>query len=146
MSRGISECDHLGGNESFSRIIFLFPRICSTGLNNVLLGKQGVKNDILRPQHYAANATFKWLFIGASGWLSQLSIRLLILAQAMTPGSWDLAPHQSPYWAWSLLKILSLPLSLPLSLSLSLSLPFSFCPSPRLAQYFSLFKIKKSLN
>ena len=32
---------------------------------------------------------------GAPGWLSRLSVRLLISAQVMIPGSWDRAPHQA---------------------------------------------------
>ena len=45
---------------------------------------------------------------GASGWLSWLSIGLLILAQVMNPRSWERAPHQALCWAWNLLKIFSL--------------------------------------
>ena len=58
------------------------------------------------------------VFLGASGWLSKLSIQLLILAWVMISGLWG--------WAWSLLKILSFPLSLcpysPFMYSLSHSL------------------------
>ena len=43
----------------------------------------------------------------APGWLSLFSIRLLILAQVVTSGLWDPAPHQALHWAWSMLKILS---------------------------------------
>ena len=59
------------------------------------------------------------MFLGAPGWLSQLSIRFLFLARVMIPGSWDQALSWAPRWAWSLLKIL------PLSFSLSLPLPLS---------------------
>ena len=75
-----------------------------------------------------------WIFINSSyprmclkavivevhGWLSQLSIHILISAQVMISRSWDWALH----WAWSLLKIFpcSLPSVLPLLLSLSLPL------------------------
>ena len=62
---------------------------------------------------------------GARGWLSRLSIQLLILVQVMILGFL----HLSPTWgcvltAHSLLAILDLPLSLafPCSLSLALSL------------------------
>ena len=41
-------------------------------------------------------------------WLSQLSIPLSISAQVMIMGSWDQAPCQAPYLAWSLFGILSL--------------------------------------
>ena len=34
--------------------------------------------------------------LGAPGWLSQVSIQLLILAQVMIPGSWDQVPCQAP--------------------------------------------------
>ena len=44
----------------------------------------------------------------APEWLRRLSVRLLISAQVMVPGSWDGALHWDPHWAWSLLKILSL--------------------------------------
>ena len=37
---------------------------------------------------------------GAPGWLSQLSVWLLISAQVMIPGSWVRAPHQALRWAW----------------------------------------------
>lgn len=46
--------------------------------------------------------------LGAPGWLSLLSIWLLILAQVMILESWDRAPHQALHRVWSLLKILSL--------------------------------------
>ena len=52
----------------------------------------------------------------APDWLSQLSVGLLISAQVMISGSRDQAPCWTPYWAQSLLKILSL--SLPLTLPL----------------------------
>ena len=45
--------------------------------------------------------------IGAPGWLSRLSIRILISAQAVISWLWDRAPHQALHWAWSLLGILS---------------------------------------
>ena len=48
------------------------------------------------------------------GWLSRLSIQLLISAQVMIPGSWDEAQRWAPGWVWGLLEILSLPLSAPL--------------------------------
>ena len=41
------------------------------------------------------------------GWLSQLSIRLLVSAQVMISGSWHRAPRWALSGAWSLLKILS---------------------------------------
>ena len=44
--------------------------------------------------------------LGAPGYLSQLSIRLLILAQVMISGSWDWAPCWALPWAWSMLEIL----------------------------------------
>ena len=44
---------------------------------------------------------------GAPGWLSWLSIRLLIWAQVMISRSWDRAPRWTPSRAWSLLGILS---------------------------------------
>ena len=46
--------------------------------------------------------------VGAPEWLSWSSVQLLISAQVTIPGSWDQALHQALYWAWSLLKILSL--------------------------------------
>ena len=70
---------------------------------------------------------------GTHGWLSWLSVQLLILSQViMIPGSWDPARCWALHWAWSLLKILSVTSlscclspwrALSLSLSLSLSLP-----------------------
>ena len=56
--------------------------------------------------------------LGAPGWLSPLSIRLLIWAQVMIPGLGDRGPPGALCWAWSLFKILSL--LLPLSLVPSL--------------------------
>ena len=38
---------------------------------------------------------FNSRFPGTPGWLSQLSVRLLISAQVMIPGSWDQAPRQA---------------------------------------------------
>ena len=56
--------------------------------------------------------------VGAPGWLSQLSIALLFLAQVMISGSWDGAPCWALCWAWSLFRILSLPPTLLPSFSL----------------------------
>ena len=50
--------------------------------------------------------------LGVPGWLSWLSVWLLILAPVMIPGLWDWAPCWAQRWAWSLLKILSLPVCL----------------------------------
>ena len=47
----------------------------------------------------------KTLGSGAPGWLSWLSIQLLVLAQVKTSGWWDRAQHQAPCWAWNLLEI-----------------------------------------
>ena len=63
----------------------------------------------------------------APGWLSQLSIRFLILCQVMIVGSCDPDLCWAPHWVWILLKILSL----------------SLCPSPPLA--CPLTKIKKKI-
>ena len=71
-------------------------------------------------------STLKKCWLGAPAWLSQSSIRLLILAQVMISGSWDRVPRGAP----CLVELASLPLSLPfpmlaLSLALSLSLSLS---------------------
>ena len=63
----------------------------------------------------------KEICAGAPGWLSQVSIWLLISVPVMIPGSWDWAPCRASYWVWSLLKILSFPLPLLLPHTLSLS-------------------------
>lgn len=76
----------------------------------------------------------KILQFDTPGWLRQVSLRLLILAQVMISGSWDGAPHQAPRWAWSLLGILSF--------SLSLSLPLCLHPFPHSC---SVSKKKKDL-
>ena len=56
--------------------------------------------------------------MGAPGWLSQLSVRLLISVQVMISRFVELSPASgSVLTVWSLLGILSLPLSLPLTLS-----------------------------
>ena len=47
---------------------------------------------------------------GAPGWLSQLSIWLLILTQVIISGLWDQPPCWAPTWVGSLLEILSHPL------------------------------------
>ena len=44
------------------------------------------------------------------GWLSQLSVWLLVSAQVIISGLWDWAPHQALWWGRSLLEILSLSL------------------------------------
>ena len=41
---------------------------------------------------------------GVPGWLSQLSVWLLISAQFLTSGLWVQALHGAARWAWSLLK------------------------------------------
>ena len=51
---------------------------------------------------------FLKIFFGAHGWFSQLRVWLLISAQVMIPGSWDWALCWATWWAWRLLKILSL--------------------------------------
>ena len=48
------------------------------------------------------------------GWLSWLSIWLLVLAQVIISGFWDQALHWALHWVCGLLKILFLPLFLPL--------------------------------
>ena len=60
---------------------------------------------------------------GVPGWLSWLSVQLLVLAQVVI--SWIVSSSLtsvSLLTAWSLLDILSLPFSVPLSCSLSMSL------------------------
>ena len=60
---------------------------------------------------------------GAPGWLSRLSGRPRL--RSWSHGSWVLALHQALRWqlrAWSLLRILCLPLLLPLPISHSVSL------------------------
>ena len=75
------------------------------------------------------SCVFQSAFFGgdreASGWLSWLSVQLLISAWGMIPGSWDWALCWAPCWVWSLLGILSFSPSAPhptymLSVSLSL--------------------------
>ena len=64
--------------------------------------------------------------IRASGWLSQLNIRLWL--RSWTCSSWVQAPHGALCWqrrSWSLLWILRLPLSLPLPCLPSVSLCLS---------------------
>ena len=56
------------------------------------------------------------MWLGAHGWLSCLSIRLLVSTGVMVLGSWDQALCWIPCLAGRLLEILSLPLSLPLPL------------------------------
>ena len=58
---------------------------------------------------------------GVPGWLSRLSVQLLISAQVTIPGLGDRAIHGVPLWVWSTLGILSFALcpSLPLPLSLA---------------------------
>ena len=54
--------------------------------------------------------TIYWHNHGAPGWLSRLSIWLLILSQVMNSRLWDWTPHLALCCVWSLLKILSLSL------------------------------------
>ena len=63
------------------------------------------------------------IYPGAPGWLSQLSLRLQL--RSWSHSSWVWAPHQALCWqlrAWSLLRILCLPLSPPLPCLHSVSL------------------------
>ena len=67
----------------------------------------------------------KMWYIGASGWLSWLSVQLQLRSWPHTP--WVRAPSQALCWqlrAWSPLQILCLPLSLPLPCSCSFSLKY----------------------
>ena len=127
-----------------------------------------VKAPVIPSHKYSGEKSLEVPQLGAPGWLSWLSIQLLILAQVMTSGSRAQALHQALHSAKSLLEILSLSLPLPLllpcscatSLSLSnkhiLTLPpkkiatqfnkFLFCPklvisksSPVLAPYAKNF-------
>lgn len=57
----------------------------------------------------------KYITKGAPGWLNQLSVLLLVLAQGLISeswGFWDQAPHQVLHPAWSLLEILSTSISI----------------------------------
>ena len=57
--------------------------------------------------------------LGVPGWLSWLSVLLLILAQIMISGRCDGAPHWATSWEGNLLKIPSLPLPpLPIKITL----------------------------
>ena len=63
------------------------------------------------------------LHFGAPGWLSQLSVRLQLRSWSHSPWGW--APRRALCWqlrAWSLLRMLCLPLSLSLPCSCSVSL------------------------
>ena len=66
----------------------------------------------------------KWGSSGVPGWLSWLSVWLRL--RSRSHGLWVQALHRALCWrlrAWSLLRILCLPLSLPLPCSRSVSLP-----------------------
>ena len=64
---------------------------------------------------------FKNVNVGVPGWLSQLSVWLLVLAQDVILSLWDWAMSGVPHSVGSWLEILSLPLSLLCSLFLSLN-------------------------
>ena len=95
------------------------------------------------------NSYLKKTILQAPGWLSQLSIQLLISAQVMTAWSMGWALHQAPQCGGCFGSSLSL--SLPFSPFLSLSLPFSpflslslsLSLSPSLSLSLSLSKINK---
>ena len=69
--------------------------------------------------------------LGAPGWFSWLSSRLLISAQVMISGSWDWAPCWALQWLWNLLEIL---------------FPSPFSPSPLLKKKTPKTKQKKTLS
>ena len=72
--------------------------------------------------YYVKCLSFKILTTGVPGWLSWLSIWPLL--RSWSHSSWVQALHQALCWqlrAWSLLRILCLPLSLPLPCSCSVS-------------------------
>ena len=50
---------------------------------------------------------------GIPGWLSWLSLQLLISAQVMILELWDWAPSWALHWAWTLLRVLFLSQSAP---------------------------------
>ena len=67
--------------------------------------------------------SFKMLYIGVPGWLSRLVIRFRLRSWSLSP--WVRALHRALGWqlrAWSLFRILCLPLSLTLPCSCSVSL------------------------
>ena len=67
--------------------------------------------------------TLKPLIFGVPGWLSRLSVRLQV--RSWSRGLWVQAPHRARCWqlrAWSLFRILCLPLSLTLPCSCSVCL------------------------
>ena len=74
--------------------------------------------------------TWKLQFYGEPGWLSQLSIWLLISPQVMIPGLWDQAPRQA----------LCRQHRTCLGFSLSLSLSLSLSPLPLLTLYLKINK------
>ena len=64
-------------------------------------------SDCQTPSSTLCSQNEEWLKVYslvAAGWLSPLSVSLLVLAQLAISGSWDRAPHQAPCWVWSLLK------------------------------------------
>ena len=74
-------------------------------------------------RRYSKENCFKIFYFGAPGWLGRLSVRLRL--RSWSRGPWVWAPRRALCWqlgAWSLFRILCLPLSLPLPCSCSVSL------------------------
>lgn len=83
---------HLQINEScYALVLQLWFTVCSTSFLSLPSTVSGFMKQNF-PQSIKNDST-----VGARGWPSRLSVRLLILVQVMTPGSWAGAPSWPPH-------------------------------------------------
>ena len=102
------------------------PLLYSFSLSLALFLKNKIDTQNTEMSYVALSLVNKDLIRGAPGWLSCLGVRLQL--RSWSRGLWVWTPHQALCWrfrAWSLLRVVCLPLSLPLPCLCSVCLSLS---------------------